>query len=90
MHNSRSLIHKERAFQDRIVFGMLTAIAVSFFLMAINGLLALLDYHLIVSAVYLPIDSAPAFAVSSMGLFWGCLIFGFLSAFILNFVYADK
>lgn len=90
MHSSRSWMGRGTAFQDRMTFGLLTSSTVAFFLTAINGLLALLDYNMIVSEVFLPINSAARFAVSSMGLFWGCLIFGFISALIMNFVYKTE
>lgn len=56
----------------------------------LNGLLVLIDYHLIVSETFVSIKDGLKFAVNSMALFWGCLIFGFLSAFVFSEIYGKR
>lgn len=87
MHRARKWIRPEHAMDDRMLFGLVMSIATALGVIAINGLLALANYHLIVSETFLPINDGWKFAVNSMALFWSCLIFGFLSAFIFSNIY---
>jgi len=90
MTRSRGWIGAASAFQDRMSFGLLLPAAVAFFFVGINGLLAFIDYHLIVLEVYLPFKIAGRFAVSPMGPFRESLIDGFHSACMLNFYYTQE
>lgn len=90
MHKSRKWIRTEHAMDDRILFGLVMSIATAVGIIAMNGLLVLIDYHLIVSETFVSIKDGLKFAVNSMALFWGCLIFGFLSAFIFSELYTKR
>ena len=90
MHKSRKWIRPEHAMDDRILFGLVLSIATALGVIAMNGLFVLIDYHLIVSETFVSIKDGLKFAVSSMALFWGCLIFGFLSAFVFSEIYAKR
>jgi len=90
MNRSRRWIRADHALDDRMLFGLVFSIAAAVGLIALNGLLALINYHFEVSEIFLPIDDGFRFAVNSMGLFWGCLIFGFLSTFIFANAFGRK
>ena len=90
MHNARKWIREDHAMDDRMLFGLVMAITTALGVIALNGLMAILNYHLIVSETFLPIKNGWDFAVNSMALFWSCLIFGFLSAFIFSEIYGEN
>ena len=87
MNNARKWIRDDHAMDDRMLFGLVLSITTALGVIALNGLMAILNYHLIVSETFLPIKDGWDFAVNSMALFWSCLIFGFLSAFIFSAFY---
>lgn len=87
MHRSRHWIRPAHHMDDRMLFGLVLSLSTAIGVIAMNGLLALLNYHLIISETFLPISDGWKFAVNSMALFWSCLIFGFLSAFIFAHFY---
>ena len=90
MSKARKWIREGHAMDDRMVFGLVFSIVTALGLIALNAILALLNYHFEISAVFLPISDVGRFAVNSMGLFFGSLIFGFLSTFIFANIYAGK
>lgn len=90
MHKSRKWIRTEHAMDDRMLFGLVLSIATALGVIALNGLLVIIDYHLLVSETFVSIKDGWKFAVNSMALFWSCLIFGFLSAFIFSEIYTKR
>ncbi len=90
MQSHRSWITADTEAQDRVVFGMVSAGTAALGLMVINGGLALISYNLVVSETFAPIDDLLEFAMSSMALFLGCIVFGLISSIVLNFRYGGK
>ncbi|MCB0578537.1 MAG: hypothetical protein KDD10_04415, partial [Phaeodactylibacter sp.] len=68
MHKARKWIREDHAMDDRMLFGLVLSITTALGVIALNGLMAILNYHLIVSETFLPIKNGWDFAVNSMAL----------------------
>jgi multisubunit Na+/H+ antiporter MnhB subunit len=90
MNKNRKWIRDDHALDDRMLFGLVMSVAVAIGMIALSGILALVNYHLVVSETIIPINDGFKFAVNAMGLFWGCLIFGFISTFIFSEYYTKN
>lgn len=82
MNKARSWIRDDHAMDDRMLFGLVMSIATALGVIAINTLLAIFNYNLMVDSTVYPLTNRYMFAVNAMGIFWGCLIAGGLSTFI--------
>ena len=90
MRSQRSWIDGEHDAQDRMAFGMISAGTAALGLMVINGGLALVSFNLVISETFAPINDLLTFAMSSMALFLGCIIFSLISSIMLNYHYGRK
>ena len=77
----------DRGYCDRMVFGMTFSAATGLMMIAISGVLMIFNSEWIVSEINLPIHTLGDFAANAMGLFFGCIGFGFIAAFVLTNVY---
>lgn len=77
----------DRGYRDRMVFGMTFSAATGLMMIAISGLLTIFNNEWVVSEISLPISNLGDFAANAMGLFFGCIGFGFIAAFVLTNVF---